>query len=287
MRSFKKNFFLFFFLVLGQFFFFQNTKAFSLFPARYTLVVDPGKTAVVSIQIYNDENTSIEITPEIDAFALNPDTGHTQFGQSDPAKSWIRANRSSLTLGAKQKQTVDFTVDVPPGTSVGSHYLGLFLKQKSSPGQVGLGKRIGALLFLHVSGEVSEKLLIQDFSFEKKGADRTLHVQLQNTGTIHLLPVGYIKVFTWWGEQVLVVPINPNQRKVLPNAEWRDVFFMHNLGIKSIGRVRAELSMEYGLTGQVLQSTLHFWYLPWYFVSLFILIFGIGAGIFWKRLKKI
>lgn len=284
----KKSFFLLFLIFLGQFFFFQNAKAFSIFPARYTFVVDSGKTAVASVQIYNDEDQPIQVTAEVDAFALDSDTGHTQFGQSDPAKSWIQASVSSLTLSPEQKQTVDFTIAVPPETPAGSHYLGLFLKQKSAAGQVGLGKRIGTLLFLHVGGEVSEKLQIQDFSFEKERGNRNFHIQLQNNGSIHLMPGGNVRLFNFWGAQISGIPVNQNQRKVLPNADWRETLTLKNLGISSIGKIRADLTVEYGLTGQIVQSTIYFWYFPWWSIVFALLfLFAIAASIFLKRSRNL
>lgn len=288
MLFFRKNFFFLFLLFLGQLFFFQDVKAFSIFPVRYTLVVDAGKTAVASVQIYNDEDSTIQVNPEVDAFALDPDTGHTLFGQSDSAKSWVKANVSSLTLSPKEKRTVDFTITVPPGSPVQSHYLALFLKQKSGLGQVGLGKRIGSLLFLHVSGEVSEKMLLQDFSFEKKGEKRNVHLQAYNNGSIHLLPSGTLRLSSWWGRQISILGVNEKQRKVLPNAEWREILEIKNIGVENIGKVQVDLHLKYGLTDQIVERTIYFWYMPWWFIVFSVLfVVSVGAGIFLKRSQKL
>ena len=89
MKNVLKYFCFSFVLVIGSFVFCSTVKAFSIFPVRQTVVIDPGKVAVASVQIYNDENEIIQVVPEIDAFQLDPDTGHAQFGHADVAKSWI------------------------------------------------------------------------------------------------------------------------------------------------------------------------------------------------------
>ncbi len=285
----KQKSIFFLFVLVGVFLYGESAGALSIFPVRRTVVVDPGKTAVALVEIYNDEGNILEVQPEVDAFVLNSNTGHAEFGQSDEAKSWVRVNEEVFFLKPKEKRSVEFVITVPSGIVPASHYLGLFLRQKPTGGQVGLGKRVGTLLFLHVSGVVTEKMQVQDFSVEKKDDQEFFHIQLLNGGTIHLAPVGYISVRDMWGKQIASLPLNPNQRKVLPGDVWRTQIGIPLMDWKRIGKVHVEMIVNYGLSNQVLKAPLQFWYIPWWFVggaggSVFMIFCGI---FFVKRYKRV
>jgi len=275
-------FFLFVFgAILGMY---DSVEAFTLSPLRYSFVVDPGKTAVAEIEVWNNEAQTIEVVPEIDAFLLDPDTGHAQFGESDIAKSWVQTNGSVFTLVPGQKQKIVFTIAVPEGSRPESHYLGFFLKQKNSPGQIGIGKRIGTLVFLHVSGEMVEKMQLQDFSVLRDNNKKFFHIQAVNDGTIHLTPQGSIRLSNWRGKKIADIPLNPEQRKVLPGGIWKIDKEIQPPTFKNIGRIRADLVMTFGLTEQVLMQRIYFWFFPWWFVVIVIGVFAVGAsGIYFLK----
>lgn len=276
---------IFCFCVLGGIFAVDVTHAFSLSPLRHTMVVDPGKTAVAQVEIFNNENYSIELVPEIDAFSIHPDTGHAQFGEGDIAKSWIHTNVSTLSLSPQEKKIVNFTVTVPPGSSSQSHYLALFLKQKALDGQIGIGKRIGTLLFLHVSGPVQEKMQLQNFSSIKDNGKKMLHIQTVNEGSIHLIPKGTIDFFNIFGKKIGSVQINPEERKVLPEGIWRTSLDVPQFGV---GRIRADLHLIYGQTEQTLFGTISFWNISSVLVIGLSGILLLCGGIFFaKRYKKV
>lgn len=264
----------------------DTAHGFTLSPLRHTMVVDPGKTAAMQVVVSNNEDQTLVLIPEIDAFHIHPDLGHPQFGESDIAKSWIQTDISTITLRPGEERIVNFTVTVPAKSSPQSHYLGLFLKEKSGSGQIGIGKRLGTLLFLHVSGDVQEKLSLQDFSLLEKEGNRFFHIQAFNEGSIHLIPKGKISFFNLFGHKVGEVSVNPEERKVLPGGIWRvSIDVPKNLGK---GKFRTELSLQYGQTQQSLNAKVSFWNIPW----LFLWIAGVGIvggmsfGI-WKKFRKI
>jgi len=275
----------FLFILGGIFARVESVQAFTISPLRYSFVVDPGKTAVAEIEVWNNEEFSVEIVPEIDAFRLNPDTGHAEFGESDIAKSWVQTNVSALALAPGQKEKIIFTITVPPGSQPESHYLGFFLKQKSSQGQIGLGKRLGTLVFLHVSGEVVEKMQLQDFSIIKSDGKKFFHIQTVNEGTIHLVPQGSIRLFNWWGEKIGEIPLNPEEKKVLPGGTWKVEREIPPPTLTDIGRIRADLVLPFGLTEQVLTQRIYLWYLPWWLFggALGIVVLILGGIYFFKK----
>jgi hypothetical protein len=240
----------------GILFFGQNVQAFSVSPLRHTMVVDPGKTAVAEVEVFNIEDTAIKLVPEIDAFRIHPDTGHAQFGEIDDAKGWIVVNTNEFTLGPKEKKIVRFTVNVPPGTVPRSHYLGLFLKEKSFNSQIAIGKRIGTLLFLHVGGDVQEKMELQNFSILKTKTKKLVSIQTINTGSIHLIPAGTIEFFNIFGKKVAEKQVNFEGRKVLPGGVWRNSLSLNDL---KYGILYVHLNLNYGLTEQKITEKITFW----------------------------
>ncbi len=285
-KIFRFSGFFFFFLLGAIFVQVDSARGFTLSPLRHTMVVDPGKTAVAQVALYNNEDHTLELVPEVDAFRIHPESGYAQFGESDVAKSWIHTDVGTITLAPGAKQIVNFTVTVPPNSLSESHYLGLFVKEKPGNGQIGIGKRLGTLLFLHVSGDVQEKMQLQDFSLIEKEGKKFFHIQTLNEGSIHLIPQGKMEFFNLFGRKVGEVSINPEERKVLPGGVWRtSIEVPKNLGS---GRINSHLSLHYGLTDQVLTGSVRFWNIPWFFI--FIAVGGViiaGSLALYKKFKKV
>ncbi len=268
----------------GILFFGQNVQAFSVSPLRHTMVVDPGKTAVAEVEVFNNEDVPIKLVPEVDAFRIHPDTGHAQFGEIDDAKGWIVVNTNEFTLGPKEKKIVRFTVNVPPATVPRSHYLGLFLKQKSVNSQISIGKRIGTLLFLHVGGDVQERMELQNFSLLKTKTDKLISVEVVNTGSIHLIPAGTIEFFNIFGKKVGEKKLNPDGRKVLPGGVWRNSLSFDDLNFMVL---RAELDLSYGISEQKITKKIVLWNFSQIFIgSLIVLSLIVVVSLLVRKYKK-
>ena len=75
---------------------------------------------------------------------------------------------------------------------------------------------------------------------------------------------------------------------MLPNAEWREILEIKNIGVENIGKVQVDLHLKYGLTDQIVERTIYFWYMPWWFIVFSVLfVVSVGAGIFLKRSQKL
>lgn len=265
-----------------------NAKAFTLSPVRETLVVDPGQSQSVVLDIKNDSGIRQNFLFETDAFGLDPDTGHIQFGKRDEAKSWVVPNYPALDLNPGEMRQVNFRVRIPPGTAPGSHYLALVAKQNPAQGQVVIGERIASLLFLHVAGKVEESLALRDFSSGKKiyfGTPIEMYLYLQNQGTIHATPLGKIELFNWRGKKITEIPINIKDRKILPEEKWKETEVFSKIPLWQLGKLHARLILEYGVTSQSIIAEKSFWFFPWMsIVAIFIFLFGIiGGGFFIKK----
>jgi hypothetical protein len=249
------------------FFLFVNTvSATTITPVRQTIVLDPGASQVVQVELMNDSDDTVAYIPEVDAFSLNQDNGRAVFGARDIALLWTQANRDSVLVAPGQTILISFTVTIPEDAEPGSHYLGLFAKQAPVDGTIGVGSRVGSLLFLHVAGEYSEdvtrELFFSDNTFVW-GGPVTLNLILKNNGTIHAVPNGTIILRTPNGRLVAQQKIGDDNRKILPQGRWESKHVFSGLDWRDSGRLEAVLSLQYGISNQrEILDRITLWYLP-------------------------
>ena len=235
-------------------------------PARQGVVVAHGTTQRVFVNVVNHDMYPALFVPEIDAFMINPDTGRAVFGEQEEAVDWVRAFPESLTIRPTQKGTFFFDISVPENTEVRSRYLGLFVVQK--PGQeegVGIGSRVGSLLFLHIAGVVTEQLTSVVFSSDRKiifTPRATFALVLKNVGTIHSTPVGSIAV-THNGNIIKEFPLNVDKRKVLPDGLWQSNYQLEKLSLRTIGKINASALVYYGPDDREVREETTVCYVPW------------------------
>ena len=247
--------------------------AVTISPARQGLVMERGTTHQVTVTITNTTGKRNLYEPEVDAFAINPETGRAVFGQSEEAIAWVTPSLHSLVIDPGKKGRFIFTVTVSKDAEVRSRYLALFVTEKAPQGDVAINSRIGSLLFLHVSGLTHEQLVTISFNSDKKilfTPHATFSLALKNTGTIHLIPEGSVTVMKN-NAIIKTFPINDTARKVLPDGIWKASYQLNSLSWRDIGKLDAIAGVKYGLTNQELFVRTMVWYIPW---QLIVLVFA-------------
>lgn len=239
--------------------------ALSLTPFRQTIVVDPGTEKVISLSVENTKTEPVTVVPEVIVFTIDETTGAALFEGQDEAAQWVVPESKQVTLGAKEKKNIFFTVRVPEGTEPAAHYLGLLIKEQTAEGQVALGARLSSLLFLYVSGEMHESLTRELFVSSRPVFTRSpaaLSLVVKNTGTVHVIPQGEVVITAMFGREVEKISLNPSARKVLPQGSWRQEYTVGNLSWRDTGRITATMYMNYGLSTQQIVDITTFWFLP-------------------------
>jgi hypothetical protein len=253
-------------------------------PLRQTVVVDPGQSYTGTIEIVNDSNNNERVQFSADSFHIDDD-GRAVFGGDDPAKLWITFSDEASSVASGKSFVLDYTIHVPADAEPRSHYLSLFASVAASTGTIQLGSRVGSLLFLHVGGTVQEKLIVKSVSsnqhniFEK---NLTYSAIFKNEGTIHVVPEGEIYVTNWLGHVIGIFPINPTNRKILPETEWKKNYILGELKMIDSGPVTIHVTGRYGVTRQTFSMTHTVWYISKNVAALIVLIFIILI-FFWKR----
>jgi len=269
----------------------QTARAVSLSPLTFELVANPGDTISNVLRVTNTDPGPVNIVIDIEDFAAIGEEGQVtlQPGEDNSTYSlakWVTANPSTFVIPANDSRAVEFTVNVPFDAEPGGHYSSVLATVSAGPAQgggVSIAQKVGSLLLLNVSGDVTEKLRIKEFSVEPFSEYGPVDIvsRFENDGTIHLKPRGFILVKNIFGQEIEQLDLP--QKNVLPRSirrvevPWGDKFMF--------GRYEATLTAIYGSTNQPLSSVTSFWIIPWKIVTA-VLIGVILLLIFFIRGRK-
>ncbi|MEU4093746.1 DUF916 domain-containing protein [Streptomyces sp. NPDC026673] len=171
----------------------------------FTLEADPGATLrdKVSVSNLSGEPMTFRLygadaynTPRDGGFAVRgADERNTDVG------SWVRLARSSITIPARTRADIPFTVTVPADASPGDHpgaIVALDTRADTASGDVRMSVRraVGARVYLRVNGQALGALSVESVSvghgtplFPGIGdSDATIRYTLVNRGNVSLTP---------------------------------------------------------------------------------------------------
>ena len=265
--------------------------ALNISPVRQTHVIDPGKSQQLELVVKNDDLFTITVVPTVDAFSIDEHSGTAIFGKKDDAIAWVKPEFFSIDLLPGEEKTIVYHAAIPESAEPISHYLALFAEQVSTDGQIGVGSRVGSLVFLHIAGPVIESIVLEDFSASQENLlqEPEVHLRIRNSGSMHIAPKGNIILTNWWGKEIGVYPLNPLDRKVLPGESWDQTYAFTDLVPQAFGKMKMHMNVQYGLEEKNMNAWSTSWYVPKHiFMILSVIILGIFLLLFRAhRHKKI
>ncbi|BCB84818.1 WxL protein peptidoglycan domain-containing protein [Phytohabitans suffuscus] len=143
--------------------------------------------------------------------------------------SWIRLAQSEVTLAAKARRIVPFTIAVPDDATPGDHPAGIVAAVGGSApdGQVAVERRVGARVHLRVAGDLKPVLAPTDPDVDFTGGwgsdgTGTAHVafDVENTGNVRLQGGAMVELsapFGVWSRRFDVGAVP----ELLPGARFR------------------------------------------------------------------
>jgi hypothetical protein len=273
--------------------------SFSVSPTIYDMTANPGQTWQSTVRIINPNPFELTLSVTPNNFVPKEEDGIPQFISiseedvvPDSLAEWINIEKE-IKIGAEQTYELPFQMKVPEGATPGGHYAALMISTKpvesQSNSEVQTAQVISALVFLSVTGDITEQAAIRSFRsvdyFLSKPETR-FEIRVENKGNVHMQPQGEIKIFNMWGKERGVIPINQQTMlgNVLPESvrkfsfEWESEW-----SITDMGRYTAEVTLAYGKENrQFLSSDTAFWIIPWkILLSLLIVVGGLLATITW------
>jgi hypothetical protein len=279
----------------------NSGQALEIAPPVIYLNVNPGQTTKTQIFLRDISSGELIVTGEADDFTAAGEDGTPKLLLGDEAannpysmKSWV-VTPTSLRLVPKEVKTMAITINVPANASPGGHY-GIIRFTATPPSLknsgVSLSTSLGALMLVTVSGPVSEKLSLSEFSVNHSGKTASVFQsgplnfveRVKNEGNIHEQPVGQVTITDMFGRKVANVNINLPPRNILPRTtrKFEQPLDKTVIGSKHLfGRYTAKLVVTYGKNKQSVNSNLVFWVIPFRLIAIIIAV--LIAGFFALR----
>jgi hypothetical protein len=275
-------------------------------PPIKELAADPGQAVTFGIQLRNITKQELLVNNQINNFKAKDETGDPGIIFNDQGtdryslKAWIDPVPSKL-IKPQEISELPITIRIPANAEPGGHYavIRFSADPSDSEGQgVAFGASVGTLVLLRVNGKIDESMSVASFDVGQGGRTRkffekgpfTFTERLNNTGTVHQRPTGYIDIFTLRGQRVATVPVNNNPvGSVLPASIRK---FEQTYGRDKadrplrFGRFRADLNLIYGSDNTALKSTIYFWVIPYKQIALILLAILVIAIAFRTWLKR-
>ncbi len=253
-------------------------------PPVIELNADPGQTVTTSIRVRNVAGGVLIAKGHADDFGASGEDGQPQILLDETGatryslKYWVQGV-PDLRLAPQELKTATITIAVPKNAEPGGHY-GVIRFTGVPPDLNGTGvalsASVGTLVLLKVSGQISDKLSLEQFSSARttqvKGKPVTtlgtffesgpvdFIIRVKNEGTVHEKVGGAITVTDALGKKVDSITVNSTGGNVLPDSIRK---FDAQLAKKQLfGNYTAKLVLTY-TGGQVLSSTVSFWVIPW------------------------
>ncbi len=242
-------------------------------PAKLEFTTDPGQVLEFSLFVRNDSDYDEKYQIVVEGFT--EEGGERKYIQNPPEASWVE-KPESIFLKAKEDTNIPIKINVPKDAPPGGHFLVFWLSTKPEGGQVAIVQRVGALVFINVSGNVIYKANIAElkapkfaFNFPVKFA-----YKIKNEGNTYITPKGDIEIKNIFGRLIANLPINPRELQVLPNTlkdfeqEWKANF--------ALGIYRAIFNLEYANN----RSSLTYWFVFIHLKTLIIILIALVFIIF-------
>lgn len=134
-------------------------------PAIVNKIINPGQSANGYITITNQGNYSYNYSVYATPYGVETENYKPIFktlpGFSD-ISNWFHFSQSAGYLNPSSTNTINYSINVPPGTSPGSYYAAVFAETHipyltPSKTLVQLNQRVGSLVYINVPGQATQK----------------------------------------------------------------------------------------------------------------------------------
>ena len=170
-------------------------------PTKIRLSLPPGESRSGVIEVENPSNETIVVKAYLQDWVYTSlHDGTKEFFPSQTtalsAAEWIRTSLSEFVIPAYGKQSINYTVKVPPKVE-GGYFAVLFFESLLSGGSVretqGLGVmvRIGALFYIEPQNTIKHLAEISNLNVQKKSQGLLeISLDFKNTGNIDITAQG-------------------------------------------------------------------------------------------------
>lgn len=290
---------------------------------RKDYVIEPGKTVDDKFSVRNlDTTNDLTLYLQVVDFTYSDDTGAAKFlldQDADPTPWSLKKNitvPATITIPKGESKSIDLSVKMPTNIGGGGYYSAiLYSTSAPSGGNLGLAASVATLVFVTIPGDAQEDLKIEKFgaynqtkkayNYIALNEPNVLAYTLKNNGNVFEAPVGTITLKSMFGQEYKIDNINPNKNLALIGQSRtfqaciktaaQKVDFQGSTTEASAcvspglwpGLYTASIDVFYGQNGNItkeVNKTMHFWYLPLWFIIASIIIILALAFYVWRTI---
>jgi hypothetical protein len=268
-------------------------------PVKDEFTVNPGGTSVRTVRVINPISQTMTLYPRVMDFTTDNEKGQPVFYTPKDRTStyalsqWVTFSKPFIRVAPNEEEKFEVTITAPANAEPGGHY-GAILFSTEEPkldedvSQIGVVGLVGTLLLATVPGDITEKLLLEDFDAPVFliNPPANFSARINNVGNIHSKPVGEIKIRNWSGNVIQTLKVNEGNSNVLPESKRR-FDNTWEFDWKTIGKFTASLALTYGLPEQQLAASRTFIVIPlWLIIAIVALLLIITTLIVTRRRKR-
>lgn len=253
-------------------------------PPLFQLTIGPGEEWSSAIKIVNNNSYGVEYYTNPVDFEAQGEDGKSNliplintddpYARTHSLASWLEIHPGPIFIEGGRSKEVPFTVRVPEDAEPGGHYAALMVgTQPKDDGTQNLGLKISsyvtALIFTKISGDIVESGRVREFRTEKvwyDTPDAQFVLRFENTGNVHLKPIGDVLIENMWGKERghLIINKENDFGNVLPSSTRKFTFgWSGDQSLFDIGRYSATVTLAFGDGGrQNTFATTYFWVIP-------------------------
>jgi hypothetical protein len=269
----------------------QTGSGLSISPTRTDLVVDAGTSADLTISIKNVTGGGVTAKAFVNDFQSDNVSGEPKL-IVDPNQQVVGSIKKFLNglndvpLAKGESKDVKMSVNIPADTPPGAYY-GVIRFQavpvdQAAPGdgQVALTASVGSIVLIEVPGNITEKIRVNKVGAYAGNVSRSIMtakpaevgIEIENLGNGFAKPFGRVEVKNMFGKLVKAYELNNSNPRGVVLPESKRLFKDSVEGVNLPGRYTISSNISYGRGGDIISATKTFWYLPFWFVAILLVV---------------
>lgn len=212
----------------------------TLSPSTLLLETDPSSPVTSSFQIFNNSDETEHLQISLMKFAADQ-TGAApvirEFDSGDDFKNWMHITPSTISVEPDTWKTVQITFEPPREAALSYYYAIVVSRQTKTPALGGETAIVGAPAILALttvrSPLAKQELQLKSFRATKRVFEFLpveFELVVENTGNIHLAPIGNIFINNSSKKDIGQLQINKSNGLILPGStrtytlKWEEGF---------------------------------------------------------------
>lgn len=237
-----------------------------------------------TVKISNTTNRPLRLFPTVNAITLGDEGEIKNFvpasmsGTATTVTSWIAVTRARVEIAPGETIKVPVTMKISPDAVAGEYYAFIGFaegdKRDEAEHLVEKGLAPGVVVRFSLTEKRNEYLQLSHFvipRFVLSGRNAEVSYDIENAGSVPLVPGGEIIFYDSNGREQTTIPVNAEKISIDPETTKTFTNPVPELGL--IGRRKASINIVYGSSERTnVYDTLYFNIIPWaLLLGLFIL----------------